>query len=60
MVFPEAQLSAIAGSLTELTDRVTALADAARDARDDDIATELYEIERMLRAANRRLERLLG
>jgi len=54
-----AQLSSVATALDELTDRVTRLADDFRAAADDQTATELFEIERVLQQAARRLDRLV-
>ena len=53
-----AELTSVATTLTELTQRVTAMADDATTAKDDAIASELYEAERALRAATRRLQKL--
>lgn len=51
-----AELSSLTASLDELTRRVTALADAARP-DDEDLATELFGVERALNGALRRLRR---
>ena len=48
----------MASSLDELTARVTALAEAARAAGEDDVAAELFGVERALRGALRRLGRV--
>jgi len=53
-----AELSSLATALDELTRRVTAHAEAADTAKDEDTARELFAIERSLTAANRRLSRL--
>ena len=54
-----AELSSLATALGELTDRVSQLAEGlARDARDD-LATALYEVERSIGAAARRLESMV-
>jgi hypothetical protein len=53
-----AELSSLATALDELTRRVTAHADAANAAKEDDTARELFAIERALTSANRRLARL--
>ncbi|HXW39449.1 MAG TPA: hypothetical protein VEJ44_07120 [Acidimicrobiales bacterium] len=53
-----AELSSLATALDELTRRVTAGAEAAHSARDEEVATELFAIERSLTTANRRLGRL--
>ncbi len=52
------ELSSLATALTELTRRVALLAEAAAVAKDHDLATELFAVERSLTAAGRRLDRL--
>jgi hypothetical protein len=54
-----AQLAALASSLDELTRRFTALADERASGPSSDVAAELYEIERALQQAARRLDRLV-
>jgi ABC-type transporter Mla subunit MlaD len=54
-----AQLSSAAASLDELIGRLTAIADAHRHRADDDLSVDLDEVERALRSAARRLERLV-
>ena len=51
-----AELSALSGSLEELGQRLTAMADDLSTRRDD-LAIELYEVERMRQQAHRRLAR---
>ena len=46
-------------ALRELTDRITALADEYQGSPRDDVAADLYEVERSLQAAHRRLMALL-
>lgn len=53
-----AELSSLATALDELTRRITAGAEAAQAAKDEEVATELFAIERSLTTANRRLSRL--
>jgi len=53
-----AELSSLATALEDLTRRVTAHADAASHAKDEDMAKELFAIERALMGASRRLTRL--
>ena len=53
------QLSTIASSLDDLTRRITELADGRANRPDDDLATELYEVERALQHASRRLQRVI-
>ena len=53
------ELSSLATGLGELRDRVGELAERlAREARDD-LATALYEVERSMAAAARRLESMV-
>jgi hypothetical protein len=55
---PLAELSSVATALDELTRRVVTIADQAATDHDDETASELFAVERALRGANRRLERL--
>jgi len=63
-----AELSSISSTLDDLTRRVSALAERARDPDEAgeggstgaDLATELFAVERSLRGALRRLERAAG
>jgi hypothetical protein len=55
-----ASLSSVASVLEDLTRRVTVLAEEATARQDDLLAGELYEVERSLNAALRRLTRLLA
>jgi len=52
-----AELSALTSSLRELNERVTSMAEAARDAGQEDLAHELFAVERALGGALRRLRR---
>lgn len=52
-----AELSSLSTLLGDLTDRVTALAERARAQEDAELSTELFTVERDLRAALRRLGR---
>lgn len=54
-----AQLSSVATSLTDLISQVVAIADERRDQPDDDLCVELDEVERALRSARRKLDRLV-
>jgi hypothetical protein len=58
MVASAAELSSLATALDELSRRVTAHADAADVAKDEETARELFAIERSLNSANRRLAKL--
>jgi hypothetical protein len=53
-----AELSSLASALDDLTRRVTVHADTAQAAEDEEMARELFAIERSLNSANRRLTRL--
>jgi hypothetical protein len=54
----QAQLAPVASTLDELTRRVSDLADA-NSGTQDDLARDLYEVERARRSAHRRLDRLV-
>jgi predicted transcriptional regulator len=54
-----AELSALATSLDELTARITALADRHRRSPQADVADALYEVERSLLTAARKLDRVV-
>ena len=56
-----AELSSLASSLEELSRRLRALAEAAApaDGQEEGIASDLWEIERVLSSAKRRLENLV-
>jgi hypothetical protein len=54
-----AVLSSVASSLDELTGRVTAIADRHQGQPTEDLARDLYEVERALRAAHRRLSEVV-
>ncbi len=55
-----ATLSSTAAQLAELAARVTACADRFEEAKVVDAANDLYEVERLLLGAVRRLEHLTG
>jgi len=59
MTVPMAELSSLATALDDLTARVTAIADGLSGSARDDVAVELYEVERALDGARRRLARVL-
>ncbi len=52
------EISALATALSDLTARVTALADVAAAEGDPDISSDLFAIERALTSANRKLTKL--
>lgn len=54
------QLSSVSTALEELTDRVSALAETLSGSDRDDVAASLFEIERSLRTAGRRLDQLVS
>jgi hypothetical protein len=51
-------LQSAATTLRELTERITALADDRLAAGDEGTASDLYEVERALRTASRKLARV--
>lgn len=55
-----ARLLSLATSLDDITDRITATAEARAQVGDDATAADLYEVERTLRNANRRLARVVA
>lgn len=59
MSSPAAELSSLATALDELTRRVTAIADRYASASRDDLATELYQVERALTGARRGLAKVV-
>lgn len=59
MADPRAELSSVTTSLDELTRRLAGIADATSADETDSLAIELYEVERALQGAHRRLVRLL-
>jgi Mg2+ and Co2+ transporter CorA len=59
MAVDSAQVSTLNTSLGELVDRVTRLAEGYQGSPREDVAADLYDVERHLRAAQRRVEQLL-
>jgi len=59
MEHTRAELAPLATALDELTQRITDLAERYRTGTDDQVSTELFEIERTLQQASRRLDRLV-
>jgi len=57
---PQAELSSIATALDELSRRVTAIAERSAGTDLDWLATDMYEGERALREARRRVDRSVG
>jgi hypothetical protein len=60
MELDTAQLASLSTSLDDLATRVTAMADALGGSPREDVAADLYEVERSLQAADRRLKALLN
>jgi hypothetical protein len=56
---PRPELSSVSTALDELTKRLSAMADASAGEKSD-ISVELFEIERSLRGAQRRLQKLVS
>jgi len=54
-----AELSSVATALEELLRRVSGIADDIAASQQDTLSTELYEVERTLTTAHRRLTRLI-
>lgn len=56
-----AELSSLASSLNDISRRLSAMAEAAApvDGEEEGVASDLWEIERMLKNAQRRLEALV-
>jgi Mg2+ and Co2+ transporter CorA len=59
MSLDTAQLSSLSTALEDLTRRITELADQYQGSPREDVASDLYEIERQLVTATRRLQALL-
>ncbi|MGO9198866.1 MAG: hypothetical protein ACLQK4_17285 [Acidimicrobiales bacterium] len=53
------ELSSISSTLDQLARRVTAMAEAARRTKEEDVANELFAVERALTGAHRRVERMI-
>ncbi|MGI8793322.1 MAG: hypothetical protein ACR2H3_09125 [Acidimicrobiales bacterium] len=56
---PRPELSSVATTLSELTERLAVIAEQNAVDHDDNLAIELFEVERTLAGAHRRLVRLL-
>lgn len=54
------QLSSVSTQLVDLTERVAAMAESLSGSERDDVANALFEIERSLSTAGRRLEQLVS
>ncbi len=59
MTASSAELSSLATALDELTRRITAIADGYASADRDELAADLYGVERSLNGAQRRLNKVI-
>lgn len=59
MTEPIAELSSISSALDELTQRIGDIADSLSKQGRDEIAVELFEVERSLAGGKRRLSRIV-
>jgi hypothetical protein len=59
-VSERAELSALATSLNDLVDRVGQLSSSLSGAARDDVGQDLFEVERSLMTASRRLSRIVA
>jgi Mg2+ and Co2+ transporter CorA len=60
MELDSAHLSSLSTALEDLTERITRLADGYQGSPREDIAADLYDVERSLQAAHRRLRALVA
>lgn len=60
MELDTAHLSSLSTALEDLTQRITRLADGYQGSPREDVAADLYEVERNLQAAHRRLRGLVA
>jgi hypothetical protein len=54
-----AELSSISSTLDQLARRVGGMGDAAQSVKEEDVANELFAVERALSSAQRRLARMI-
>jgi DNA/RNA-binding domain of Phe-tRNA-synthetase-like protein len=54
------QLSSVSTALTELTKRITVMAESLSGSERDDVAGALFEVERSLKTAARRLDKVVS
>jgi hypothetical protein len=59
MSLDAAHLSSLSTALDDLTERITAMADGFAGTPREDVAADLFEVERNLQAASRRLRTIL-
>lgn len=57
---PAAELSSVSTALDELTRRVTAIADGYQRRKREDVAADLFAVERLLDTAHRRLAKVVA
>lgn len=57
---PDAELSSLASTLDDVRRRIAALAESHESDGDADAAIDLYEVERSLNTALRRLQKLVS
>ncbi len=60
MPIDKAELSSLSTLLSQVSDRLTQMAENAHGDKDEENANELYAVERHLRTAGRKIERLLS
>ena len=53
----KAELSSLETAIRELTERITAVADELMGTPGEDVAIDLYDVERSLRTAQRRISK---
>jgi hypothetical protein len=53
----QAELSSLETAIRELSERITIAADELVGTKEEDVAIDLYEVERSLRTAQRRIAR---
>ncbi|MHB1987064.1 MAG: hypothetical protein ACYCSF_03640 [Acidimicrobiales bacterium] len=54
-----AELSSLSSTLDQVMGRIAHMGDAARAGKEDELANELFSVERALSSAHRRLARLV-
>ena len=54
------QLSSVSTALTDLTKRVAVMAESLSGSERDDVAGALFEVERSMKTAGRRLDKILS
>jgi hypothetical protein len=59
MTASSAELSSLATALDELTKRITSIADRYATSERDELAADLYSVERALTGAQRRLTKVI-